>query len=41
MKKTTNEGLMIALTVVLVLLGAVGAWYLLKWIAQFFFPTLF
>lgn len=41
MKETTNEGLMIAVTVVLILIGAVGAWFLLKWIVQFFFPTIF
>jgi len=41
MKKSVSEGLMIATTVLLLTVGVVAAWFILKWIVNFFFPNLF
>jgi hypothetical protein len=41
MKNSKNEGYLIVITVIAVMLAAIGAWYLLEWIVRFFFPNLF
>ena len=40
-KKEMSEGKAIALSVLLLTLGLIGAGYLLKWIISYFFPGLF